>query len=239
MSARTKKAAAPAGSLSDAPVGAAERSQQATALTVEVMRAIGAEQANLWASDVKELRDNSELAPWREDCLEQACESAAGMGNFAKLITAWITAFDGAVAAAVAPALTADEQRILTAYRTMDGRRQSEAMFYMEEIAKEFPGATPAATGGAVLDGAAASAGNVRAALDELRNHVGDESENLAILADTLRDLLWLATDALIKDGGERVDTLIRAAQRYVEDLDEIAKHLHKAEVAAKQGVAS
>lgn len=48
-----------------------------------------------------------------------------------------------------APPLTQAEQRVLSAFQTMDGRRKNEALFYMEEIAKEFPCELRPVTGGA------------------------------------------------------------------------------------------
>ncbi len=45
--------------------------------------------------------------------------------------------------------LTAAERRILGAFQAMDGRRKNEAVFYMEDIAKEFPCELPPVTGGA------------------------------------------------------------------------------------------
>jgi hypothetical protein len=47
-----------------------------------------------------------------------------------------------------AVSVTSQEQRILTAFQTMDLRRKTEALFYMEEIAIEFPSEAISLTGG-------------------------------------------------------------------------------------------
>ena len=69
-----------------------------------------------------------------------------------------------------------------------------------------------------------------------LGGSISDAADGIQCATNVMRDLLRLAIQELERTTGTRADAAIRAAERYVGDIEIIADHLHSLDCAAPIG---
>jgi hypothetical protein len=77
------------------------------------------------------------------------------------------------------------------------------------------------------------------ATIQSLCDAVADDVDGILCATSIMRDLLRLAIQEVERVPGSRADSALRAAERYVGDIEKIAEHLNAIELAALEGAAA